>query len=90
MWLNRDEIDMYAYRHRHAPVVGRAAQILRKFRDLVDANSDGWPYWKAASRAAKKLMILVHRGNATEAELTAALAPIKALCTRKKFEMPTA
>lgn len=89
LFMNTWEIDEAVSRHYRHPILGPAARLLRDLRDLVDSCSDGWAYWKAPVRAAKKLMeLLQDRGSITEAEartrLKRALTPIKAFVTKNK------
>lgn len=79
------------------------AEYLSDWRHTVNANSDGWPYWTAASRAATRLqeyiqeIIRLIRGGASSSisarptveQLKKALVPIKSLATKKKLEAPT-
>ncbi len=85
MWMNNWEIDEKANRYQNHPVLGPASKFLQDFKDVINANSDGWPYWKPASRAATKLMELVSTqdpSSVTEAQVKAAMTPIKAFCTK--------
>lgn len=71
-----------------------AARTVSCLADWADANSDGWCYWPKPCRSAARLMELLE-GNgtyeafrqredvdATDAELSAALRPVKAFLTR--------
>jgi hypothetical protein len=63
--------------------------------NAVNANSDGWAYWHAPTKAAAKLMKLIEgddprearfdreRGDATYAKLRAAYVPLKSFRTRR-------
>lgn len=85
MWMNEYEIDEAVVRYRSHPVLGKAARVLSALRHTINENSDGWPYWKAPSKAAKQLMSLFEKpAEATEAAYRKALAPIKSFCTRHK------
>lgn len=75
------------------PVMKPATRALYAFMQTVNDNSDGWPYWRPASKAATKLMALVdgdrfddERVDATPKALRAALTPIKSFLTRKGLE----
>jgi N12 class adenine-specific DNA methylase/2'-5' RNA ligase len=94
-WMNVAEIEQAVDRFKTDPVLGPAARFLQAFQEEVDRISDGWPYWSAPSRAAGKLMALLH-GHlsagmgaypnlpvATSADVQATLAPIKAFITRE-------
>lgn len=97
MWMNEAEID-HASRivETHAPQFFPFAKFLSDWRDTVNNNSDGWPYWKAGASCADKLMTLISktmdslRGDGempTEAEFRKSLTPIRAAATR--FKLPT-
>lgn len=95
IWMNRSEVDAACEWHRGKPVIGEATQILSRFVELIDENSDGWSSWKSPIKAAQRLMTLIRsqdpRGRSvappelTEADLKKALQPIKAFCTRKNL-----
>lgn len=68
-----------------------------RLRRWADENSDGWAYWVKPRRAADTAMGLIettvqawYRGgfiaDVTEAELRAAVRPIKAFLTRQKVD----
>jgi hypothetical protein len=70
-----------------------AAAVVANLADWANRNSDGWAYWPKPCRAAEKTMRLVasttnaendrrRRVDATDAELTAALRPVKSFLTR--------
>lgn len=70
-----------------------AAAVVANLAAWADRNSDGWAYWPKPARAAERVMRLVasttnaenarrERIDATDAELTAALRPVKAFLTR--------
>jgi hypothetical protein len=94
MWMNEYDIEDALTRFTdETPNLKRGAQILDTLKEWTNANSDGWPYWKKPSNAARKLMDLVGaaRGSSpytiadiTEAELKAALTPIKSFLTRQE------
>lgn len=72
------------------PVLIRATGTLLALKDWADRNSDGWAHWPQPARAANKLMELIESAerqgdgeDITQAELTKALTPIKAFCTRQ-------
>ncbi len=103
LFMNTWEIDQAAARLRDHEVLGPAARFLQNFRDLINANSDGWAYWRQPVRAAAKLQQLlgdavkpfvvrgggpVTRPEVTAADVRKALTPIKAFCTRKKLKLP--
>ena len=79
------------------PVLGRAADNLAALADWADQNSDGFHSWPKPLRAAQGLIALLEdaekrereswstgrMADATTAELTAALRPVKAFLTRQ-------
>jgi hypothetical protein len=88
-FMNTWEVDEAMDRHKQHPVLGPATRLLGDIRDLVNANSDGWAYWKMPQRAVQKLVALIQEpSTATEAKLKAAITPIKAFCTRHKLKFP--
>ena len=96
MWMNEYDINDAASRIANErvarPNLAQAVGILDRLREWTNSNSDGWPYWQAPSRAAAKLMTLVHYAvgygptsdDITGADLKAALTPIKAFLTRQQ------
>lgn len=78
------------------PNLQRGARILYRLMRWTNERSDGWGYWRKPSQAARKLMALIENGrelnrrnygdliDVTEAELKAALTPIKSFLTREK------
>ena len=83
LFMNEYEINAAVDRFSNHPVLSKATKFLAKFRDEVNANSDGWPYWSRPVVSAKKLMtIIMHPEQATEQSLKAAITPIEAFYTR--------
>lgn len=67
-----------------------AALVIRNLAEWADSVSDGWCYWPKPVRAAQRLIDLTdlptNRGphaDCTDAELAAAVRPVKALLTRQ-------
>jgi hypothetical protein len=87
MWMNRMDIDDAVWRWGAHPVMSKATKFLAAFRDEVDEHSDGWPYWKPASKAACSLMELIQEfpNTATLADVKKAISPIKAFYTRRGY-----
>lgn len=96
MFMNYYDIDNAQRRFARAgtPNRLRAAQIVARLAAWTDRNSDGWPHWSRPSRAASSLIGLIEsrtsvenqaqeETDATDAELQAALRPIKAFFTRQ-------
>jgi hypothetical protein len=75
--LNEDDIDFAA--DRGVP----GARVLQAFKNMVNENSDGWPYWRLATNASVALQKLVQSGTADAPAIAKALVPIKSFCTRK-------
>lgn len=99
MWMNEGEIDRAIdLLGSHAPDYLPYAVFLGEWRDIVNQNSDGWPYWKAGSRAAGKLMELLDqavqatfRSGVDYPDLEAfpkSLTPIKAAATKHGLQRP--
>ena len=99
MWMNEGEIDeaLDLVGH-HLPEYLPYVRFLSDWRDTVNANSDGWPYWKAGTRCASTLMTLVTRATSSirgrgdslpsKKEFDRALTPIRSCATRHKFPAP--
>lgn len=67
-------------------------QTVTNLADWADHNSDGWAYWLKPRRAAQRAIAEIQgdgtlaaddRPDTTDAELTAALRPIKSFLTRQ-------
>jgi hypothetical protein len=95
-WMNEWDIDSAVRRYDPTIVPNRAylALVVDALRDWTNRNSDGWAYWQKPIRAASRAMELIcstttpenlrrEEEDATDAEVTAALRPIKALLTRQ-------
>jgi len=99
MWMNEHEID------RALDLVGQYApeflpyvKYLSDWRDIINQNSDGWPYWSAGTRPSGALQELVtklvnsiqSRGSVAPSarEFEKSLTPIKSFATRKKLPVP--
>ena len=65
----------------------RLAETVANLAAWANNNSDGWAFWPKPARAAGKAMALIesriYDTDATDAETTAALTPIKAFLTRQ-------
>ena len=98
MWMNEYEIEDAAHRWSDHPLMGPATRTLTGLVDAVNGCSDGWPYWRAPSRAAAKLQELITAHDrwertefqrpregeeATPAKLQAAYTQLKAFRTRQ-------
>ena len=81
--FNEYEIAVAVARHREHPVLGRATRFLAAFREHVNENGDGWPYWRQSVQSAAKLMTMIqHPETANEEAFKAALTPIRSFYTR--------
>lgn len=99
MWMNDSEIDeaLDVTRDR-APEYLPYVKYLSDWRDIINQNSDGWPYWKAGYHCASRLMELTSqlmdgfrdRGTPRPKvkEFDRALTPIKSCATRHKLPVP--
>lgn len=66
----------------------KLVKAVNALREWADDNSDGWAYWPKPVRAAKRAMEVIegdgtNRADATEAEVKAALVPIRSFLTRQ-------
>jgi hypothetical protein len=93
MNMNQNDIEIMASCKHACPNVRQGVRLLHALMLAVNAQSDGWAYWRAPSQAADKLMKLLKtagniwydtHGTITAAELKAAVTPIKAMVTRQK------
>lgn len=95
-YMNEYDIDSALRDYDPAIVPNRAylALVVDALREWTNRNSDGWAYWPKPARAANRAMELIEltttqelwrrqEVDATDAEVTAALRPIKALLTRQ-------
>lgn len=98
MWMNEHEIDnaLGVFNERQ-PKLYPYARFLSDWRHTVNANSDGWPYWRAGTKCADKLsdailaaMQAMREGKPMPAEsmFRAALTPIRSCATKHKLEAP--
>lgn len=98
MWMNEYDVieAVSAFKPMETPNLAEGARILSNLVAWTDNNSDGWPYWSKPSAAAKRLQERLqtalserYRGepvDMTDAELSAAIRPIKAFLTRQGVE----
>lgn len=100
VWMNEWEIEEAADRYRNHPVLGPATKTLLSLVEVVNRNSDGWPYWRLPSGAAAQVMAMIERdgtaryrfdetrADATAEELRRAYAPLKAFRTKTGLQFP--
>ena len=50
LFMNTYEIDEAVDHYEHHPILARATRLLADLRNIVNANSDGWAYWRASWR----------------------------------------
>lgn len=95
-FMNEYDIETALYRF-HGPATPNRAKIagvIDRLADWTNSHSDGWHSWPKPARAAAKAMALVDpvtgadvehftRVDATDAEVRAAITPIKAFLTRQ-------
>jgi hypothetical protein len=86
LFMNEWEIAEKRAQHAKHPALGPATQFLYEFMQEVNSHSDGWPYWSLPVKAAKNLIALIQRGNATIDEVQVALRPIKSFMTRRGYK----
>lgn len=100
-FMNDYEIDLalrrFSSSNATTPNRFRLAETVANLAVWADNNSDGWAYWPKPSLAASRAMRLIwsttnaenqaqEETDATDAETTAALRPIKAFLTRQGVE----
>ena len=97
LYMNDFDLLMARTRFTRATTPNRLAlvMVVDHLATWADENSDGWAYWPKPCRAAAKAMELIQsttnaandeqeRNDITEAEMLAAVKPIKAFLTRQK------
>lgn len=96
MWMSEYEIAEVRGYYRDHPLLGPATATLENLMNAVNGGSDGWPYWKAPSRSAGRLMDLIQAAMRTRnydsdpraalAQYRKALTPIRAFRTRSGLD----
>jgi hypothetical protein len=95
-FMNDLDIECAVYRYTRASKPNRLALalVVRNLADWADSASDGWHSWPKPCRAAAQAMALLEgdgtnawydravREDITDAEMLAAVRPIKAFLTR--------
>jgi hypothetical protein len=93
MFLNQYDIEHIARQNHTCPNVRKGVKLLAALVESVNAQSDGWAHWPAPSRASESLVQLLQstgnlnygsRGTITDAQLKAAVAPIRRMVTCQK------
>lgn len=59
MTMNEYDIDEARQLLATDPVMGPAAKYLYDYKELINENSDGWPYWLAGRKCSDDLASLV-------------------------------
>ena len=100
MWMNNDEIDQtIRILDARSPEVAPYAKFLGAWRDIVNANSDGWAYWRAGSRCADRLSDLLQQAvnnvrgigrveMPLKFDIEKSLIPIRTAATKHKLPKP--
>lgn len=96
LYMNDYDLGFARARFTRASKPNRLAlvMVVDNLREWANENSDGWAYWPKPCRAAAKAMALIEsrtnaendeqeRHDITDAEMTAAVKPIKAFLTRQ-------
>ena len=96
-WMNQMEIEEAVNGCANHPVLGPATRFLNALMESVNEQSDGWPYWKAPSKAASALQELIHANisvwgipldnvNITLKDVEVTLKPIKRMAIEQHEE----
>lgn len=103
--MNEAEIQEYASWVRDRPPSNKVRRLilgLEAFVQVVNQNSDGWPYWSLASKSATKLTdwLLENRVairadrkgvmNVDQKLFVSFIRPIKTLCKKRELPFPQA
>lgn len=94
LFFNEYEIQEMAHRAQTNPELAPFGKIALRYVEIVNSNSDGWAYWKAASKSAARFLQSLHKltmphhyryneSMPTTADLRKALSPMKALLTKR-------
>ena len=95
-YMNEYDVDEAVRRFDPSATPNRAylARVVDAMRGYANTHSDGWAYWPKPARACGRAFELIDGGtmrerieqeerDATDAEVRAALSPIKAFLTRQ-------
>ena len=101
-FMNDYDLDQARSRFTRATKPNRLAlvMVVDNLREWANNNSDGWAYWPAPVKAAQKAIELIESRtyaeneqqeaeDITDAEMHAAVRPIKAFLTRQKVSAET-
>lgn len=90
MYMNQHDIECANSCKHECPNVRRGVRLLYRLMNSINAQSDGWAYWKAGYSSANKLAELLKTagnlsygttGSITSAQLKAAITPIRRMET---------
>ena len=90
MFMNQYEISSASNVIHDCTNVRKGVRLLYKLMVAVNAQSDGWAYWNAPSRASERLQALLRtagnltygtHGTISEADLKKAITPIRRMVT---------
>ncbi len=88
-----NDFDLHTARSRYGrgdtPNRLALVMVVDQLREWTNNHSDGWAYWPKPVRAAARAMELIdvrETTDITEAEMVAAVRPIKAFLTRQKAD----
>jgi len=93
MDMNESDIEIMASNRHACPNVRKGVYLLYRLMEAVNNQSDGWAHWQPPSKSAEKLMKLLRtagniwndtHGTISDADLKAAITPIKSMVTRQK------
>jgi hypothetical protein len=101
MFMNEFDIDnTIASLEKMGSPLAPYARYLGSWRDVINSNSDGWPFWKVGHQAASKLSVVLddamsfYRGRLSAEpsvdDARKALAPIRSAATRHGLPQPHA
>lgn len=91
--MSEADIEWAASQQHACPNVRKGLKLLLALVRAVNAQSDGWAYWRAPSDASNKLQTLLKsagnlnygtRGTITDAQLKQAITPIRTMVTRQR------
>lgn len=93
MFMNQSEIEDIASRRHACPNVRKGVKLMQELMQAVNDQSDGWAYWTPPSKSCEKLQALLAtagnlhhgtNGTITDAQLKAAISPIRSMVTTQK------
>jgi hypothetical protein len=94
MFMNEYDIEeaLRRFDRDDTPNLAHASLSLYRLMRWTNSNSDGWPYWPKPRNAAKRVVEMLETArtqerngtlrDANDAELKAALRPVKSFLTR--------